>query len=159
MTLHWFMPTRFRGKSIAEIRELLAPLGIRECAFRNERWGVYYEPDPDDPNRLLKAIGDVVVRPGTGAIEVWPYRGITGPELRALYGTAEQAFTGKDKPRKSSGWVYRQRGRGTSYWRSTACGPGRRPRPVVPAHRSRHAPGARPTGQGRRRWDVRGRHG
>lgn len=116
-TLLWFRPTRFRDRSLDEIRTILAPLGVIERSFSSFGWGVYYEPDPDEPGRLVKAVGEVIVRPDCGAIEVWPYTQSSDNEKRALYGTAEQMFT--EKPSKREGWDFNRRPQGKSYWRTT----------------------------------------
>lgn len=114
MTLHWFRPTRFKDMPVETIREILAPAGVVE---RKSTLGVHYYVDEDEPDALMKSIGDIIVRPHLGRIEVWPYIGVTERDLRTLYGTAELAFT--KAPSKAEGWDFRQRPDGKSYWRTT----------------------------------------
>ncbi len=111
MTLYWYNIPGFADRTVDEVVELLEPLGV---TLQPARGTVHYHVD-DDSKRLMKAVGAISLGVKSGRISVFPYRGIRpNPELRALLGSAEQAF--HHKPARAQCWRYHRKGNRGPWW-------------------------------------------
>lgn len=123
MTLRWFHVPK------AAEPDTLTALGI---AMRNPFGKMVYYVDPES-GRLLAEVGEITVY-ATGRIVVWPRANINQRHERTLLGCAELAF--REPPSKKTGWWYRRRGPGKSYWASIVLVPVPEQHPIAMAVRA-----------------------
>lgn len=109
MTRYWFQPGMLRGLDNAQALAALEPLGVR---LRPAAGQLVYFRD-EETGYVMKEIGSLFVDPD-GTIEILPCRGHSPRDLRVLLGSAEEAF--RRKPSKATGWHFRRRGPGKSFW-------------------------------------------
>lgn len=106
--LIWIDISDFSSRPLPDVVALLQPLGIE---LRPARGMASYEQDPAT-RAVVKQIGQLAVTPA-GVIRAYPVLDLMDTELRALLGSAEEAF--RNPPKGSTHW-YRRTRRGQTWW-------------------------------------------